>query len=175
MIVWVMGLSGAGKTTFARLLYEAAKPHRPQLVHLDGDRVRAVMGNDLGYSYPERKLSAERMSRLCLELDSQGLDVICSTMSLFRDRHQWNRENFSAYYEIYLDTPIETLRERDGKGIYAAAAEGTIGDVVGVDIPYEEPESPEFRFCNDGAIKLLENASNEVLNSLGWGRKSSQA
>ena len=168
MVIWIIGLSGVGKTTFAQSLYRAAKPKRPQLIHLDGDRIRAVMGNDLGYSAAERRLSTERMSRLSLELDSQGIDVVCSTMSLFPDSHQWNRDNFSDYYEIYMELTNEKLRQRDPKGIYASAAKGELQDVVGVDIPFETPKNPDLVFSNNGSMEELELMSQQVLRTVGW-------
>ena len=90
-VYWLTGLSGAGKTTIGRILYKRLCEKRDGVVFLDGDDLRAVFGNDLGYTAQDRKKSAMRNARLCGLLAGQGLVVVCCTISMFHDVRAYNR------------------------------------------------------------------------------------
>ena len=82
-------------------------------VFLDGDALRAAIADELGYSAPDRLRSASRNARLCQMLASQGVDVVCSTISLLHEVQRWNRDNIANYREIFLRVPraeLETSR-----------------------------------------------------------------
>ena len=111
-VFWITGLSGAGKTTIGYLLYTKLKIQKNSIVFLDGDELRKIFGNDLGYSKEDRLKSATRNSRLCKLLSDQGIDVICCTISMFDTIREWNRQNIKNYFEIYLDVSLETLKNR---------------------------------------------------------------
>ena len=121
------------------------------MVFLDGDVLREVFGNDLGHSREERLKSAMRNSRLCKMLSDQGIDVVCATISLYRECQDWNRAHISGYHEIYLRVPMKVLVERDQKQLYSRALRGEVNDVMGIDLPVEEPARPEFIIDNDGS------------------------
>src|SRR5208282_543435 len=82
----------------------------------------------------------------------QGSDVVCATISLFHEVQRWNRENIPGYREIYLRVPIDELRRRDSKGIYAGAERGDMRNVVGLDVPAEAPEAADLILDNYGAL-----------------------
>jgi adenylylsulfate kinase len=151
---WITGYSGAGKTTIGKELYHIIKQNKDACVFLDGDKMREMYGNDLGYSQEDRFKSAMRYSRLCEFLTSQGIDVICCTISMFNEVRKWNRENISKYVEVYLKVPKETLRKRDQKGFYSAHESGEANNVVGLDLHLEEPENPDIVITNDGSISV---------------------
>jgi adenylylsulfate kinase-like enzyme len=151
-VYWITGLSGAGKTTVGRELWRRLRAAGRSAAFLDGDIVREVIAEDLGHSTNNRRKSAMRNARLCRLLSSQGLDVVCPTISLFHEVQRWNRENIPGYCEIYLRVPMEELRRRDSKGIYAAAHRGELRDVVGLDVPAELPEKPDLVLDNFGAL-----------------------
>jgi adenylylsulfate kinase len=121
LVFWITGLSGAGKTTVARELSSQLRAAGRPVILLDGDALRTAISEGLAHSPGDRQRSAMRNARLCRLLAGQGLDVVCASISLFHDVQRWNRENIPGYREIYLRVPIEELRRRDGKGIYAGA------------------------------------------------------
>lgn len=150
-LYWVTGLSGAGKTTIGQLLYKELKQKYPNTVIFDGDALRQAFGNDLGYSKEERFQCAMRYSRLCKLLVEQGMHVVCCTISMFDDVRQWNRTNISNYSEIYIEVPIEVLKERNQKGLYSNVHDGHTQNVVGMDLELELPKNPDIHFLNDGS------------------------
>jgi adenylylsulfate kinase-like enzyme len=153
-VFWITGLSGAGKTTVGRELWARLRAAGRPVTFLDGDALRAVIAEDLGYSADNRRRSAMRNARLCRLLAEQGTDVVCATISLFHEVQRWNRENVPGYREIYLRVPIDELRRRDSKGIYAEAQRGDARDVVGLDVPAEVPEAPDLILDNYGSLDV---------------------
>jgi len=151
-VYWITGLSGAGKTTVGRELWRRLRTAGRSAIFLDGDALREVIAEDLGHSTTNRRTSAMRNARLCRMLASQGTDVVCPTISLFHEVQLWNRRNIPGYCEIYLRVPMEELRRRDAKGIYAAADRGDLRDVVGLDVPAEVPEAPNLLLDNFGPL-----------------------
>ena len=149
---WITGLSGAGKTTVGRALCGRLQAAGRPVVFLDGDALRAAISEDLGHTAGSRQQSAMRNARLCRLLADQGTDVVCATISLFHDVQRWNRDNIPGYREIYLQVPIDELKRRDSKGIYAGAHRGELRDVVGLDVPAEIPETPDLVLDNHGAL-----------------------
>lgn len=145
-VYWLTGLSGAGKTTIGRLWYEKLKDEGETVVFLDGDELRQVFGDDLGYSTTDRHKSAMRNSRLCALLAKQGITVVCCTISMFDSVRKWNRENILGYLEIYVKASMDTLYKRDQKGLYSRNER----DVVGVCGQVEEPKIPDLILENDG-------------------------
>lgn len=161
-VYWITGLSGAGKTTIGKLLYEKLKEKYVNTVFLDGDILRKVFGDDLGYTKEDRRKCAMRYSRLCAMLEEQGMIVICCTISMFDSVRDWNRENIPVYREIYLKVSMDTLRARDQKGLYSRSnTEGGSVDVVGIHM-YEKPKNPDLTLHNDGD-KTPEEQVEEIL------------
>src|ERR1700691_1705860 len=153
-VFWITGLSGAGKTTLGRELTSRLRAAGRPVTFLDGDALRSVIAEDLGHSAEDRRRSAMRNARLCRLLAEQGVDVVCATISLFHEVQRWNRKNIPGYREIYLRVPIDGLRRRDSKGIYAGAHRGDARNVVGLDLPAEPPEAPDLVLDNYGALDV---------------------
>lgn len=139
-VIWFIGLCGSGKTTLCNALRDHLKPRHPQVVIVDGDRVRAALGGNLGYTEADRIVQFRRVQRLVKEFESQGLLVLVGTLYSNPELLAWNRANLHNYFEIYVKASMELLRQRDPKGLYALAAAGEMQDVVGVDIPWHEPD-----------------------------------
>ena len=149
-VYWITGLSGAGKTTIGKLLYQKMREMYPNTVFLDGDILRKVFGDDLGSAKEERRKCAMRYERICAMLQEQGLNVICCTISMFDSVRDWNRKNIRNYKEIYIKVTMDTLRERDQKGLYSGLTQEKQKDVVGIHMDVEEPKHPDVIIENDG-------------------------
>ena len=149
MVVWLCGLSGSGKTTIGRLIYARAKPKVPNLLFLDGEDVRSVMGDDLGHDLEGRRRNSIRIAKLCQLLDGQGIHVICCAMTLAPEAQTSNRARIKSYYEVFLNVSVEVLASRDPKGIYKRALAGELKNVSGVDIPYTPPAQPHLVLDNN--------------------------
>ncbi|MGA2742590.1 MAG: adenylyl-sulfate kinase, partial [Bryobacteraceae bacterium] len=153
-VFWITGLSGVGKTTLGRELWSRLRAAGRPATFLDGDALRAAVAEDLDHSAGDRRRSAMRNARLCRLLAEQGADVVCATISLFHEVQRWNRENIPGYREIYLRVPLDELRRRDSKGIYAGAQRGDTRDVVGLDVAAEAPEAPDLILDNHGELDV---------------------
>ena len=152
MVVWITGLSGSGKTTLCEAIWTRLKKSLPELVIVDGDIVRQTFGGDLGYKETDRVRQISRIQALASMMAKQGLVVLVAALYANDDLLAWNRNNLNGYFEIYLDASLDLVRSRDPKGLYAKADSGRMPDVVGIDIPWHAPKSPNLRI----------EASNEV-------------
>ena len=168
MVVWIIGLSGAGKTTLANDILLKTRKEKNNVVLIDGDIIRETFDNDLGFSLIDRKKNADRISQLCKFLDEQGIHVVCAILSLFPESRIWNRKNIKNYFEVYIDAPIKQLQERDYKGLYKKYSDGEINNVAGMDIEFIEPDSSDIIIKNDGSKKdLLEHSEfiSKIINN----------
>ena len=145
MVIWITGLSGAGKTSLCNALGRMLRPSMPQLVLIDGDAVRQLFDDRLGHTEADRKEQIGRIQRLAKMLSDQGLVVLVAALYSHPDLLAWNRANLTNYFEVYLDAPFDLVERRDSKGLYAGAAAGAIAHVVGVDIPWHAPQAPDLR------------------------------
>lgn len=168
MIIWLIGMSNAGKTTIGREVYALLKKKGRNVVFFDGDIFREIMGNDLGHTIEDRKVNAWRISKLCKYLDSQGIDVVFAILSIFPDMQEWNRENIGNYFEVYISVPYNILVERDSRGIYRRALAGEIKNVVGVDIDFPEPINPDLIIDNDDGAESIEEIAQKIVRSISW-------
>jgi adenylylsulfate kinase-like enzyme len=144
MVIWVTGLSGAGKTTVCRLLYERLKPAVPELVLLDGDAIRESLSTDLGFDEPDRVRQITRVQRLAKLLSDQHLIVLVAVVYANPDLLEWNRTHNPLYLEVLMDTSLDVVQRRDPKGLYGRIARGETRDVVGIDIPWNPPTRPDL-------------------------------
>ncbi|MEZ4752935.1 MAG: adenylyl-sulfate kinase [Bdellovibrionota bacterium] len=149
MVVWLIGLSGAGKTTVGKELRNQIVDLGHNCVLLDGDIIREIFANDLGHSIADRKRNADRICQLCKHLSSQGINVVCAILSIFHESQAWNRKNMNDYYEVFIDAPLELVKKRDVKGIYKKVERGEISSVAGVDLEFPVPKSPNLILQND--------------------------
>jgi cytidine diphosphoramidate kinase len=147
-VIWITGLSGAGKSTVSEILVERLLKDDPRTVFLDGDELRVVLAaaSAVGADHErtQRLELALCYARLCRLLASQGLTVVIATISLFREVHAWNRKNLPGYVEVYLRVPLEELRRRDPKGLYRRHLAGEVRNVAGLDFDIDEPVAPDI-------------------------------
>ena len=163
MIVWIVGLSGAGKTTLANQVVYKLRENGKKIVHLDGDLIRNLYGNDIGHSIEDRKKNADRICKLCKFLDLQEIDVVTSILSIFPESRQWCRDNLINYYEVFIKTDIQILKTRDSKGIYKKFDRGLIKNVAGLDLNFIEPDCPDLVINNNGNLEDFIKYSDLIL------------
>lgn len=155
-VYFFTGLAGAGKTTIGSLFYERLKKRSPEAVLLDGDQLRGAAGDfclstgtilrEDRYTTEARRAGAYNTFKTCRELAEQGKDVVVCSISMYSDVRRWNRENIQHYREIYVKVSRETLYRRDQKKLYSSG----VKNVVGVDLPWDEPRHSDVVVQNDG-------------------------
>jgi adenylylsulfate kinase len=166
MVIWLIGLSGAGKSTLANEIVAGANREGSKTILLDGDVIREIFGNDLGYSMEDRLKNAQRICQLGKLLDDQGFNVVTAILSLFPECREWNRENIENYYEVFIDSSIESLIERDSKGLYAKFNRGEISEVAGMDIDFPKPEKSDLVIKNSRAKEDLLSYAEPIIEKL---------
>ena len=154
-VYFFTGLAGAGKTTIGGLFYRRLKERSPEAVLLDGDQLRGASGHctpdgkvllEDRYTTEARKSGAFGTFQHARELANQGKEVVVCSIALYKEVRQWNRENIERYKEVYIKVTRETLYRRDQKKLYSSGTK----NVVGVDLPWDEPETPDVVVENDG-------------------------
>jgi adenylylsulfate kinase-like enzyme len=146
-VVWVTGLSGSGKSTVGHRVWQSLRDQGVTVLYLDGDVLREMLGAVDAHSPEQRLALAHTYGRMCKVLADQGVWVVCSTISMFHAVRRWNRTHIARYREIYLRVPIDELKRRDPKGLYARGV-----NMMGIDLALEEPEAPDLVIDNYGAI-----------------------
>ncbi len=147
-VIWITGLSGAGKTTLAKELILHLQKSSSKPILLDGDILRNILRNDDmgddGHSREVRIKLALKYAQMCKLLSSQGLTVVIATISMFEEVYVWNKKNLPNYFEVYLKVPVEELRRRDPKLIYQKYDSGDLLNVAGLDLAVDEPYNPNL-------------------------------
>jgi adenylylsulfate kinase-like enzyme len=158
MIIWVTGLSASGKTTLTKAFEKLYKNDIPNMVLLDGDIIRELYGNDLGYTVDQRIIQIKRLQSFALFLEKQNIVVLVAALYANDDLLKYNKDNFKNYFEVYLRADLETLQKREVKDLYKNALSKKIKNVVGVDIEWVEPKYPNIIFEISDAITPIEMA-----------------
>ena len=162
--LWFTGLSGSGKTTIAKLVAQQLRDRGNKVERLDGDIVRQSLTRDLGFSKEDRDKNIERVTFVAKLLTRNGVAVLCSFISPYRERRAKTRQEIGEFTEVYAECPVEECARRDVKGLYARAFAGEIENFTGVSDPYEPPENPEI-VCHT-AEETLEESATKILTYL---------
>ena len=146
VVLWLTGLSGAGKSTIAGLVETRLHALGRHAYVLDGDNLRHGLNRDLGFSEADRVENIRRAAETARLMADAGLIVLASFISPYRSDREFARERFDPgdFLEVFIDTPIEECRRRDPKGLYKRADAGLIRNFTGVDAPYEPPLAPDL-------------------------------
>jgi len=161
-VVWLTGLSGAGKSTIAERVCAELRGRGLRVEHLDGDGVREVFPT--GFTREERHEHNRRMAFLASRLEHHGVTVVASFVSPYRESRGYARSIARRFIEVHVATPLEECERRDVKGIYARARRGELRQFTGIDDPYEPPVNPEITV--DTTIVSVEEASRRILEWL---------
>jgi adenylyl-sulfate kinase len=149
-VVWITGLSGAGKTTLASKLKEALCQKAQSVEVLDGDEIRQHLSNDLGFTRKDRETNVRRVGYIARLLSCHGVIVIAAMISPYQTIREEVRASCGGrFVEVYLKCSMEVLVQRDSKGLYRKALQGEIENFTGVSDPYEEPVCPELVLRTD--------------------------
>jgi adenylylsulfate kinase len=163
--VWFTGLSGAGKSTIAEMLYHEFQSRGMKTEIMDGDVVRQNLSKGLGFSKEDRDTNILRIGFVAELLTRNGVATICCPISPYRQTRDQVRETVGAFVEIYVHATIEELAQnRDPKGLYKKALAGQITGFTGVDDPYEAPEHPELVL--DTMVETPEDSLQRTLTRL---------
>uniref|UniRef100_A0A1B6JTU7 Uncharacterized protein n=1 Tax=Homalodisca liturata TaxID=320908 RepID=A0A1B6JTU7_9HEMI len=146
--VWFTGLSGAGKTSISFELEAYLVARGVPAYGLDGDNIRTGLNRNLGFSKEDREENIRRVAEVARLFADSGVVALCSFVSPFsQDREmarKIHRENDLPFFEVFVDTPLNVCEQRDVKGLYKKARQGSIKGFTGVDQPYEKPEVPDL-------------------------------
>jgi adenylyl-sulfate kinase len=163
--VWFTGLSGAGKSTIAEMLYHELKARGMKTEILDGDVVRQNLSKGLGFSKEDRDTNILRIGFVAEMLTRNGVAAICCPISPYKETRDAVRAQIGDFIEVYVHATLEELAEhRDPKGLYKKAMAGEIKGFTGVDDPYEAPEDPELVL--DTMVETPEESLQNTLNRL---------
>jgi adenylyl-sulfate kinase len=162
--VWFTGMSGAGKTALAIPLEKELRKRGMKVERLDGDIVRQSLTRDLGFTKEDRDKNIERVTFVAKLLTRNGVAVLCSFISPYRSVRAKVHEEVGNFVEVYCYAPLETLVERDVKGLYKKALAGEIENFTGVSDPYEPPENPHVTI--DSSTETIEESLAKILQKL---------
>jgi len=165
-VLWLTGLSGAGKSTIANVLEKKLVRMNRHTFLLDGDNVRHGLNKDLGFTDADRVENIRRVGEVAKLMTDAGLIVITAFISPFRAERDMVRAMMQPgeFIEIHVDTPLAEAERRDVKGLYKKARSGQLKNFTGIDSPYEAPEAPEIRI--DTTSLSPEQAADEIIARL---------
>jgi adenylyl-sulfate kinase len=163
--VWFTGLSGAGKSTVAEMLYHEFQARQMKTEILDGDVVRQNLSKGLGFSKEDRDTNVLRIGFVAELLTRNGVATICCPISPYKETRDRVRAMIGEFVEIYVHATLDELSQnRDPKGLYKKALAGEIKGFTGVDDPYEVPERPELVL--DTMVESPEGSLQRTLTKL---------
>jgi bifunctional enzyme CysN/CysC len=153
-VVWLTGLSGAGKSTVADAAERRLHALGVRTFVLDGDNLRTGLNKDLGFTPEDRAENVRRVAEVSKLMMESGVVVLVALLSPFRVDRRQARDLIGAgdFIEVYVDTPLEVCRERDAKGLYAKAAAGELPNLSGVGQGYEPPQTPDVVVSGVGDV-----------------------
>ena len=163
-IVWFTGLSGAGKSTIAREVYNELWARGVKVELLDGDELRKELCKDLGFTQEDRDENIRRVGVVASMLARNGVVVLVSVISPYRTGREEARRRFPHFLEVFVNAPLSVCEARDPKGLYRKARKGLIPRFTGIDDPYERPISPEIE-CKTDEETLIQ-CTHKVLTAL---------
>jgi len=162
--LWFTGLSGSGKSALAKAVEFELRSRGQKVERLDGDIVRESLTKDLGFTKEDRDTNIERVTFVAKLLTRNGVAVLCSFISPYRERRAKSRTEIGNFVECYVECPLEVCIERDVKGLYQRAMDGEIENFTGISDPYEPPESAEIVVHT--AQQAIEESTGDILQRL---------
>ena len=166
-VIWITGLSGAGKSTIARATVKQLRAQGDQSVLIDGDEIRdAIRDPHTNHDPASRLVNAYRICRLTRLLSKQSQTVVVATMSIFHEIHAWNRDQLPNYFEVWVEVDLDALQSRDARGLYSRAQSGETKNVAGLDLDYERPLHPDLILTNNPPFCDPEELAEQLVHSV---------
>jgi len=162
-VLWFTGLPCSGKSTLADMTYHYLLGKKHRVERLDGDAVRSALP-DTGFTREERNAHIRRIGYLSSMLEKNGITVIASFVSPYRDARRYVRAMCTNFIEIFVEASVEECEKRDTKKLYEKARAGIIINFTGIDDPYESPKNPEIKISTENISR--ENAVEQIINYL---------
>ena len=162
--LWFTGMSGAGKSTLANLLAEDLLQRGHRVEVLDGDEIRTHLSKGLGFSKEDRDTNIRRIGYVAKLLSRNGVVAISAAISPYRDVRDELRREHQRFFEVFMKCSIDTLTERDVKGLYKKALAGEIKNFTGVSDPYEEPLKADLVI--DSGKESVEESFQKLIGAL---------
>ncbi|GJM28071.1 MAG: adenylyl-sulfate kinase [Cyclobacteriaceae bacterium] len=166
LVIWMVGLSGSGKSTIARSLENNLYEMGYLTKLLDGDNLRSGINNNLGFSEEDRTENIRRAAEVSKLFAKCGVVTICSLISPTAAIRSIAKEIIGEdlFYEVFINCPLEVCEQRDVKGLYAKARKGEIKKFTGIDSPFENPANPSLEIRTD--LHSIEACQAQLLNNI---------
>ncbi|WP_321903614.1 adenylyl-sulfate kinase [Paraburkholderia tropica] len=165
-VVWLTGMSGAGKSTIAQALVERLRASCIRATALDGDVLRTGLNGDLGFTEADRTENLRRVAHVAALFCQEGFVAITATISP-EPEHRDNARRIvgaGSFVEVFVDTPFEVCEERDPKGLYKRARRGEIPQFTGIGSPYHAPDRPDLTVRTQG--NSVEHCVDDIVEHL---------
>lgn len=164
MVIWLTGLSSAGKSTLGNGLCERLRAAGHKVEMLDGDVVRQRLCKDLGFSKKDRDENIRRIGFVAELLERNGIIVIVAAVSPYRAARDEVRNCIPEFVEVYVNAPVDVCERRDTKGLYRKARAGELLGFTGIDDPYEPPTQSEVECKTD--VENVETSVQKILDRI---------
>ncbi|WP_321947726.1 adenylyl-sulfate kinase [Paraburkholderia sp. J10-1] len=152
VVIWLTGMSGAGKSTIASALVNRLQTFALRATMLDGDVLRTGLNADLGFSEAERTENLRRVAHVAALFCKEGFVAVTATISP-EPEHRENARRIvgdANFVEVFVDTPLDVCEQRDPKGLYKRARSGEIPQFTGIGSPYHAPLRPDLSLRTHG-------------------------
>ena len=162
--LWFTGLSASGKSTLAERVRDILLERGMKVEVLDGDIVRQNLSKGLGFSKEDRDINIRRIGFVCSLLTRNDVVAIGAAISPYKAIRDENRKLIGRFVEVYCKCDLDTLKQRDPKGLYQKAINGEIENFTGVSDPYEPPDNPEV--VVDTANEQIDTCVGRIIATL---------
>jgi adenylylsulfate kinase-like enzyme len=166
-ILWLTGMSGSGKSTLATCIQQMCESYKYKTRIIDGDDIRDRDVEKLGFGRKDVEVNNLRIAKLCLESKDGGFDLILApVISPYDEVRKRTRSLLEPYYHlVYVEADIDSLKKRDTKGLYKAADQGLINDLIGYSEinPYDKPSDADFIVDTSESV-TIEKSQNKLLS-----------
>jgi len=166
-VIWLTGLAKSGKKDIAKELIKLLKNKGYKVEYLDGHTIRDLMP-EIGHTRDEVNMHIKRVGYLAKKLEDQGVFVVASFLSPFRESREFVKDICSNFHEVHISTPLDICIQRDDSGVYKKAKEGKIKNLPGIDIEYEVPVNGtmQFNLVDTKPVDAARKIYNEISKTI---------